>query len=542
MFRLPLSSAGLHRLPRAPSAHPSSTTQSLIDRGVGLPPPSAPSGAQCAAVMPRAPTPAAFERRVGGAGPARTSSSTRGPLGQAAAHPRRRDLPARAPSRTAVTTRESLKLAVSRLNRDKFAATSRKTYAARLSWWRRQRRAHGGRPWPLTIDLVQSAAAILKAQGYRTATQYLYALKRHHITLGYPWTDSLARELVDCGRSCARGLGPASQAQPLPLGNWVAGPLPPPGFLVAGVDVILIGAWWLMREIELAGLLVHDITVSPGPQCGTATLLLAVSKTDVTAKGARRTLGCCCPSALCPTAAVRRLLASASGLAASDFVVRSLKGQPATKAEVVREVRHVGKLLGVSRGISGHSLRVSGAQRLALAGVSVPRITLFGRWASRAMVSYARESLLGARGGGLSEQVADVDFSERGLITLARSTTADAPEAAVREFIMCAGSNPMGSLGKEALCRRWADLADKAKLERASSSSSSSSPSLPSLIRSRAGVVHKVVSQRITRCGWTWSLNEDTEPVDAGAALSCRKCAGTRLMWGARRARAATSV
>ncbi len=539
MFRLPLSSAGLRRLPSTPSAPTSSSTQALLDRGVGLPPSSAPGGAESAAVLPRAPTPAAFERRIGVAGAAHSPSSSRCSSVQAVAHPRRRDLPARAPSRTIVSSRESLKLAVGRLNRDKFAATSRKTYAARLSWWRRQRRAHCGRPWPLSIDLLQAAAAILKAQGYRTASQYLYALKRHHITLGFTWTDSLARELVDCGRSCARGLGPAAQSQPLPLGDWVAGPLPPPGFLVSGIDVVLVGAWWLMREIELAGLLVHDVAVSPGSQCGTATLLLAVSKTDATAKGVRRTLGCCCPSALCPTAAVRRLMASASGLSASDFVVRSLRGQPATKAEVVREIRHVGKLLGVTNGISGHSLRVTGAQRLALAGVAVPRITLFGRWASKAMVTYARESLLGARGGGLSGQVADVDFTERGLIALARSTTSNAPEAAVREFVMSAGAEPMGALGKEDLVRQWAQLADQARSERASSSST---PPLPSLIRSRAGVVHKVVSQRITRCGWSWSSNEDTEAVEAGAVLTCRKCAGTRLRWGARRDRAASAA
>ncbi len=537
MFRLPLSFAGLRRLPTTPSAPTSSSTRALLDRGVGLPPSSPPGGdGGAAATLPRAATPAAFERRVSGAGAAQSSSTPRGSPTQTGAHPRRRDLPARAPTRTTITSRESLALAVGRLNRDKFAATSRKSYAARLSWWRRQRRAHGGRPWPLTIDLLQSAAAILKAQGYRTASQYLYALKRHHISLGFTWSDSLARELVDCGRSCGRGLGPAAQSQPLPLGTWAAGPLPPPGFLVSGIDVVLVGAWWLMREIELAGLLVQDVAVSPGSQCGTATLLLAVSKTDATAKGVRRTLGCCCPSALCPSAAVRRLLASTTGLAATDYVVRSLTGQPATKAEVVREIRHVGKLLGVTNGISGHSLRVTGAQRLALAGVAVPRITLFGRWASKAMVTYARESLLGARGGGLAEQVADVDFTERGLIALARSSTTNAPEAAVREFVMHAGAEPMGSLGKADLVRQWAQLADQAKAEHASASSS---PPLPSLIRSRAGVIHKVVSQRITRCGWTWSSHDDIQAVAEGAVLTCRKCAGTRLRWGARRDRAA---
>ncbi len=308
--------------------------------------------------LPRAPTPAAFVRRVAGAGSARRASSP-GPQ-RASGHPRRADLPARAPSRITIGSRASLRQAVARLNQDKFAATSRKTFVARLTWWRKQRRAHGGQPWPLDIVKLQAAAATLKAHGYRSAAQYLHALKRQHVSLGYSWTDQLARELADCSRSCKRGLGPAAQAQPLPLSAWVTGPLPAPTVLTAGVDAILVGAWWLMREIELAGLLVQDVELSAGHQCGTATLLLAVSKTDPSAKGVRRTLGCCCPNVLCPTAAARRLMSTAAGLAGSDFVIRTLGGLPATKAEVVREIKHVGLLLGVARGISGHSLRVTG--------------------------------------------------------------------------------------------------------------------------------------------------------------------------------------
>ncbi len=405
--------------------------------------------------------------------------------------------------------------------------TSRKTYSARLTWWRRQHRAHGGRPWPLDIPRLQAAAATLKAGGYRSAGQYLHALKRHHICLGYTWSDQLARELADCTRSCRRGLGPAVQAQPLPISSWVTGPLPAPTVLTAGIDAILVGSWWLMREIELAGMVVADVELAAGAGCGTATILLAVSKTDPSAKGVRRTLGCCCPNVLCPTAAARRLLRSAAGLASTDYLVRTLDGMPATKAEVIREVKAVGRLLGVSKGISGHSLRVTGAQRLALAGVAVPRITLFGRWAGRAMIVYAREALLGARGGGLAEQVAGVDFSERGLTTFARTAKPGASASAVREFVLRTGSEPMLPLDAAALHRTWDAVA-----EQAVSDFSSSSSSLPSLIRSRAGVVHKTISFRVTRCGWHWSANGEATAAPADAVISCRKCAGKRLRWG----------
>ncbi len=333
---------------------------------------------------------------------------------------------------------------------------------------------------------------------------------------------------MDCTRSCRRGQGPAAQAQPLPLSSWVTGPLPAPAVLTAGVDAILVGSWWLMREIELAGMLVQDVELSAGTQCGSATVLLAVSKTDPSAKGVRRTLGCCCPNVLCPTAAARRLLRSAAGLAGSDFIIRTLGGLPATKAEVVREIKHVGQLLGVSRGISGHSLRVTGAQRLAFAGVAIPRITLFGRWAGKAMVLYAREALLGARGGGLAEQVAEIDYSERGLATLARASRPGAPGSAIREFVLRTGTVPMSTLSKVDLMRSWESVADQADREHASSSTVLP----PTFIRSRAGVVHKAISFRVTRCGWHWGANDDAVAAPEGAVLTCRKCAGKRIRWG----------
>ena len=64
--------------------------------------------------------------------------------------------------------------------------------------------------------------------------------------------------------------------------------------------------------------------------------------------------------------------------------VVNLRGQPATKAEVVAEIRAVAAATRSPGPITGHSARVSGAQRLALAGVSEARITTFGRWSSAA--------------------------------------------------------------------------------------------------------------------------------------------------------------
>eukprot|EP00959_Pyramimonas_sp_CCMP1952_P013145 277785-Pyramimonas_sp.AAC.1 len=45
---------------------------------------------------------------------------------------------------------------------------------------------------------------------------------------------------------------------------------------------------------------------------------------------------------------------------------------------------------------TGHSPRVSGAVRMAMSGVEIWEIQLFGRWGSSAILSYIRESPLAA--------------------------------------------------------------------------------------------------------------------------------------------------
>ena len=62
---------------------------------------------------------------------------------------------------------------------------------------------------------------------------------------------------------------------------------------------------------------------------------------------------------------------------------------------MVSEVRAFAAFLGAQKGnFTGHTLRVTGAQRMALAGVSEDKIRLFGRWTSSAMLRYVRETLL----------------------------------------------------------------------------------------------------------------------------------------------------
>ena len=54
------------------------------------------------------------------------------------------------------------------------------------------------------------------------------------------------------------------------------------------------------------------------------------------------------------------------------------------------------------RRITGHSPRVTGAQRMAWAGHAAWTIQLFGRWGSSAVLGYISAALLGKQGGNLA--------------------------------------------------------------------------------------------------------------------------------------------
>ena len=153
------------------------------------------------------------------------------------------------------------------------------------------------------------------------------------------------------------------------------------------------------------------------PVLRTVSLCLPASKCDPTALGETVTHGCCCPVAgpwvpLCPYHLAvdhfRWLLKSRPDWFDADceplpgfplFPCRS--GGPCTKEGVMRTIRIAAEMLGMalkdSSGLwlhSGHALRVTGAQGLARAGLSVAAIMLIGRWGSDAVLNYIRRAPL----------------------------------------------------------------------------------------------------------------------------------------------------
>ena len=148
-------------------------------------------------------------------------------------HGRRNDLPQR-PGTTRTVGPFSLTAARKKLQDDKHAATSRKSFQARARWWKALHAVLTGVTLPITPAKLADAAAVLKFGKCRSANQYLYTLKRLHVLAGHAWSDQLAMEMKECVRSCSRGLGPAAQAQPLRLTPSWRAMAPPPVALKAG--------------------------------------------------------------------------------------------------------------------------------------------------------------------------------------------------------------------------------------------------------------------------------------------------------------------
>ena len=273
------------------------------------------------------------------------------------------------------------------------------------------------KPFPPTRDTLVALGATLKAGNYASAENYLVHYRVRCERAGFSYTPTLTRLHIDIVRSCKRGLGGPTKALALPLlrlgeldaeddDPWVqGGPVGP-------ACAIIAGAWFLTREVELATSRACLTTLERSHD-GSAVVRwsLPASKTDCEARGVARSHGCNCdgsPGASCPYHAVERQLDrlrrlfperwSDEGPHADLPLFPTADGEAVAKERMVATILAAAKKLQVpltsadrSARVSGHSLRVTGAQGLARAGVDVWAIQLLGRWGSSAVLEYIRE-------------------------------------------------------------------------------------------------------------------------------------------------------
>ena len=330
---------------------------------------------------------------------------------------RRRDFPVlaggfsagRLPELRSVAAREE---AIGHLLRDVYAPSTRPSVEAKLRTIEKALAIYEHEFFPPTVEKIVALGAVLKAGQYRSGDAYLGLYKVTCERRGHAFTAPELRAVKDASRSVLRGLGGPVRAAALPFTRlselpgdikpWTPrGPFNPTAF-------IILGSWFMLREIEAAQARIGDVAVEVSPE-GRPTLRwrLPVSKTDQRALGVSRVHGCSCdgaPSRRCPAhvgwahlTAVRKQF----GEVGPEFpMFPSLQGKICEKEEMAATIGRAAALLHVvvpansNEKFTGHSLRVTGAQGLAAAGLDVWAVQLLGRWGSSAVKAYVRSAQL----------------------------------------------------------------------------------------------------------------------------------------------------
>lgn len=219
-------------------------------------------------------------------------------------------------------------------------------------------------------------SSLFKAGGYKSLKNYLSRAKDHHISLGYPWFDNLARTTQKCSRSVLRGLASAGRSEAFDLlaiaqtldenmGSLGAtGPAHP-------LAMIVCSTFFMLRELEASAVDRSDVSFG----YDSVTLSLPVSKTDWEAKGCKRTWSCVCDRNMpCPFHILRRHCEKLDRKNADVDVplFPDDAGSYCTEQGVVDTIRAASELAGQpakdSSGnyiLSGHTFRITGARFLA---------------------------------------------------------------------------------------------------------------------------------------------------------------------------------
>lgn len=435
------------------------------------------------------------------------------------------------------------------LEQDIIARSSQPALQSRLRTWRALRAAWEVAPFPLTFANVKLVAASLKWDGYRSAQLYFQAAIGHQVRHLQIPVDPFIRALVkDVCRSIRRGLGPSSLKEgfDLPVLARIIDVDDACPFdharLSHAADMMVIGCWFMMREIELSFAKKEHLYL----EGQYVNLVLPVHKTNTAGGLTLRRLRCPCKvhiNHLCPWHAAERHLIRMSTLDTRRFshtspIFPDYDGQPLSKHIVIQMIRKVLEECGVaitrSDGTSppkqlfgGHCLRVSGAQFLSSSGVSTSMVQLLGRWSSSAVEKYIQAAPLSLV-PSLPEHVLTEGTTPMWTDHSAAMTAQ--PETTTPRFISDPVDATMGfdpQLMEYDMKNLASQLADvKAMID---------NPSENLVVRPRQHVVHLGTQfERLnnpqlwrTRCGWNYGVSRFFRiPHLSEEFRQCRKCFG----------------
>lgn len=474
--------------------------------------------------------------------------------------PGRADLPVQHPcgQRASITLAlvaaqpNNRKRSLDNLDQDILARTSQPAQASRLRTFRALCAAWQVAPFPLTVEAIRCCSASLKAGGYRSASLYLQAAVNYQIRHLHEQVHPLIRSTIkDCVRSIRRGLGPSRLKEGFDVFALadavdVDDQEPFDMFKTSHMaDVFIVGCWFMMREIEMAGALRHHLTLEGNE----VRMLIPVHKTSSWGSLTSRTLRCPCKTLvhrLCPWHAAERHLIRVNcitqGPSRSNFpLIPDRHGGVVTKLAMVTALRNLLQQVGIQVHITtdedkqiprfgGHSVRVSGAMMLASAKVPVHLIQLMGRWSSAAVERYVQAApmvALPSLPSGVLGQ-ADVSLppaivssssamSQTPTMTSVPQTPNNIPNASNNPSRVSEVKNRLGHLEEEVIMIR--ELIKK--------------PEMSLIVRPRSRVVHKPsVDEQSnlpqvwqTKCGWSYGCTKffRLQVLDSGFQ-PCKKC------------------
>ena len=249
---------------------------------------------------------------------------------------------------------------------------------------------------------------------------YLSLYRTSATRLGHAIGPELATAFRDAARSCGRGLGAPVRASPLPLLQLcrLSGSRSPwaPGGPCSPRNAMVIGSWWMLREVELATVRARLVTTGRTTAGERQVFLtLPASKSDQAAHGVARGHRCRCSQlsdrAGCPACCVldqmaflRRQFPASWAEGRPDWslpLFPRLDGQAGEKGAFVATIVHAAGQLGVALAdaesttrVSGHSLRVTGAQGLTRMGFPLWAVQLLGRWGTDTVKAYVGDAAL----------------------------------------------------------------------------------------------------------------------------------------------------
>eukprot|EP00435_Cladocopium_sp_Y103_P022847 s4909_g5.t1 len=298
--------------------------------------------------------------------------------------------------------------AMQSLKNDVFANSNSGPQASRLRTWKTLASSWGLAPFPLKPETVLAVSASLKAGGYRSARLYFSCARREHVMSHGPIPPEVDLVMNDCTRSIERGQGPSKLKDGFDVDQLSEIDLTTKDEqFLAAYHLVVLGSWFLTREVELSAALRHHVDIDRKKL--TVTWSLPVTKTCSRGDLISRTLKCVrhrLPPQLCPFHCMVAHLANTAEQA-EHFDQGPLFLEPhrmdhISKQSTIDCIRQVLQAAGVpltragQHRFHGHCLRVSGAQFLNRIGFSPTLVMLIGRWGSQSIMRYLQETPLKA--------------------------------------------------------------------------------------------------------------------------------------------------